>query len=155
MSRNVLFLAMAALAGAAVSCDSGHHPSWGFRLPPGGDVERGKAAFVELKCNSCHEVAALDLPKPTVQPAVPVVIGGVLHNSLSDGEIVTSIIHPSYELAKYPKNLITTSTGASRMPPYVDTMTVRQLMDLVAFVKSRYTVRSRVPVDAASPDVRQ
>ena len=34
--------------------------SAGFRLPDG-DVERGKAAFLELKCYTCHTVSGLDI----------------------------------------------------------------------------------------------
>lgn len=136
------FLAAAALFSVIAGCDSGHHPSWGFRLPPDGNAERGKATFIALHCNNCHEVAGMDLGRPTVQPPVPVVLGGEVHNSLSDGYFVTAIIYPSYELAHQPKNLITTPTGESRMPPYCENITVRQLTDIVAFLKTRYVVRA-------------
>jgi hypothetical protein len=106
-------------------------------------VERGKAAFVALECNSCHEVSGVDLPRPTVQPPVPVILGGATDAKLSDAFLVTSIIYPSYELAPYPKEQIT-SGGESRMPHYAERMTVRQLADIVAFLQSCYSV-SRTP----------
>src|SRR5579872_5746018 len=130
---------IAVLAVASAACSSGRHSASAFRLPPDGDVERGKAAFVALGCNSRHEVAGVDLPRPTVQPPVPVTLGGTVDSKLSDGYLVTSIIYPSYELAPYPKDQITTG-GQSRMPHYADRMTVRQLADIVAFLQSRYLV---------------
>jgi len=143
MQRSLILLPMALLLGA-VACESGRHSSAGFRLPADGNVERGKAAFVALECHRCHEVAGAELPPPTVQPPVPVVLGGVVLNEMTDGYLTASIINPSYRLAGYPKESITAG-GKSRMPEYADCMTVRQLTDLVAFLQSRYTVRRGSP----------
>jgi hypothetical protein len=139
MSPFAKLLPIVVLLGGTVACDSGRHSSAGFRLPANGDVERGKVAFVQLGCNNCHEVSGMDLPKPTVQPPVPVVLGGVVPVEVTDGYLVTSIINPSYTLAPYPKEMITAG-GKSRMPDYSGTMTVAQLVDTVAFLQSRYTV---------------
>ncbi len=139
--------AIAMLLAANVACSSGRYSASAFRLPPDGDAERGKADFVALGCHSCHEVSGMDLPRPTVQPPVPVVLGGVVDAKLSDAYLVTSIIYPSYQLAPYPKDQIT-SHGQSRMPAYTDRMTLRQLTDIVAFLQSRYFVARR---DIAPP----
>lgn len=139
MLRFSQLLPIVVLLGGAVACDSGRHSSAGFRLPANGDVERGKVAFVQLGCNHCHEVSGMDLPKPTVQPPVPVVLGGMVPSEVTDGYLVTSIINPSYVLAPYPKETIA-ARGKSRMPDYSSTMTVAQLVDTVAFLQSRYTV---------------
>jgi hypothetical protein len=54
------------------------------------------------------------------------------------GRVVTDIIHPSHKLPPdYPMENIT-SGSRSRMADYSDVMTVRQLVDLVAFLHSRY-----------------
>ena len=54
------------------------------------------------------------------------------------GALVTAIINPSHSLAPgYPKELIT-KDNQSAMANFNDTMTVRQLIDLVAFLQSRY-----------------
>jgi len=145
MEPRFRLLILAGLAFASAGCSSGRHSAAAFRLPPDGDVQRGQAAFVALGCNSCHEVTGADLPRPTMQPPVPVVLGGAVDSRLSDAYLVTSIIYPSYELAPYPKDEIT-SGGQSRMPHYADRMTVRQLTDIVAFLQSRYFV-PRMPED--------
>lgn len=138
-------LAVAVILCGLSACDSGPRSPVGFLLPDG-DVEQGKAAFVELECISCHSVNGVDLPPPTVipNPSASVVLGGQVFEIRTDGYLVTSIINPSHKLARgLDKEEITTSAGESRMPDYSDIMTVRQLIDLVAFLQSRYTV---VPV---------
>lgn len=134
-----LLLVVVLLSGA-VACDSGRHSSAGFRLPADGNVERGKAAFVALGCHQCHEVPGTDLPRPTIQPPVPVPLGGVVTREITDGYLVTSIINPSYELAPYARDFIMVG-GKSRMPDYRDSITARQLTDMVAFLQSRYTIQ--------------
>ncbi len=147
MLKSPALPAIVVLLGAAAACSTGRHSSAGFRLPADGDVERGKAAFVALNCHTCHEVSGLDLPRPTVQPPVPVVLGRELTHELTDGYLVTSIINPSYKFAPYPRRLIATG-GQSRMPHYADRITVRQMTDIVAFLQSRFTVR---PLARAMP----
>ena len=139
MAVSSKLLAFAALASLGAACGPGRHSAAAFRLPADGDVERGRITFVALGCNSCHEVTGEDLPRPTVQPAVPVVLGGVVGSRLSDAYLVTSIIRPNYELSPWPKDQITTKNGQSRMPPY-DQLTVRQLTDVVTFLQAHYSV---------------
>lgn len=141
MSRLGL-LSLTALLAAAAACSS-RHSAAAFHLPFDGDAEKGKAAFVSLGCNGCHEVYGADLLRPTIRPPVPVVLGGAVEARLTDAYLVTSIINPSYELAPYPKEQIS-ANGRSRMPPYDDRMTVRQLTDIVAFLQSHYNL-ARLP----------
>jgi len=118
---------------------SGPKSGAGLRLPDG-DVERGKAAFLELKCNTCHTVAGTEMASPSKDYAYVrvVVLGGEVRQVKTYGALVTSIINPSHSLAPgYPKELIT-KDNQSAMANFNDTMTVRQLIDLVAFLQSRY-----------------
>jgi hypothetical protein len=143
--RRLVLAGLAALAVAA--CQDPRSPA-GFRLPEG-DAGRGREAFVALKCHECHRVAGDDLPAPVASPPVPVVLGGDVAHARTDGDLVTSIIHPSHRLAPgYPAELITAGTG-SRMPDHADAMTVRQMIDLVAFLQSRYRVVRPAPGDGA------
>ena len=118
---------------------SGAKSGAGLRLPDG-NVERGKAAFLELKCNTCHTVAKTEMPAPSKDYAYVrvVVLGGEVRQVKTYGALVTSIINPSHSLAPgYPKELITKG-NESAMANFNDTMTVRQLIDVVAFLQSRY-----------------
>ncbi len=134
MSYRARVLLIAALLSAGTACRSARYTNAGFRLPDDGNVERGKQAFLDLGCNSCHGVYDLKLPPPTVQPPVPVTLGGAVNKRLSDAYLVTTIIHPKI-----------TRGGVSRMPNYEDRMTVRQMVDLVAFLQAQYTVRPSMP----------
>jgi len=133
---------LAALIGACVACDS-RHSSRGFHLP-GGDVDRGKAAFAALGCHSCHEVPGAGLPAPSVKPAVPVSFGGEVDQKLSDAYLVTAMLDPTYQLGPYPRDQVT-SGGKSRMPCYAGKMDTQQMIDIVAFLQSRYVVRRWSP----------
>lgn len=132
-------LGLLSLLGLA-ACDSGRHSSAGFRLPADGNVERGKATLVAYGCHNCHKVSGTDLPAPTIQPPVLVMIGGEVDSEISDGYLVTAVINPSYHYAHHPVDKFGIG-GRSRMPSYSDKMTVQQLTDLVAFIQTRYSVR--------------
>ena len=141
MKYSIALLTTVILYGL-IACDSGPRSPVGFLLPEG-DVEQGKAAFLELQCNGCHTVDGVDLPPPLVIPTpfASVVLGGQVFEIRTDGYLVTSIIHSSHKLARgLNKEQITTSTGASRMPDYSDITTIQQLIDMVAFLQSRYSV---------------
>lgn len=143
MANRVNYSFLVLLALLLCGCESGPHSSNGFRLPDG-NAQKGKAAFVAYGCHTCHQVANSDLPKPTVQPPVPVILGGVVESPMTDGYLVTSIIYPSYRLAPYPKEQIT-ARGESRMPHFSDKMTVQELTDIVAFLQSQYVIRRTLP----------
>jgi sulfur-oxidizing protein SoxX len=72
----------------------------GLRLPDG-DVQRGQAAFLELKCNTCHTVAGTEIPLPSKDYAYVrvVALGGEVRQVKTYGALVTSIINPSHSLA--------------------------------------------------------
>jgi hypothetical protein len=135
---------VALLAATLAACVTGPRSSVGFRLPAG-DVAQGRAAFTDLRCHSCHQVSGVDLPAPVATHAVPVKLGGVVPAYRTDGDLVTAIINPSHRLTGgYDKRLV--STGSlSRMGDFTESMTVRQLVDLVAFLQSRYEVQPPVP----------
>src|SRR5262245_34522048 len=127
-------VALTVLAG----CTSVAKSPTGFRLPDG-DADKGRALFVELRCHTCHYVDVRDLPAPPMEINPPVVLGGPTLRERTDGELVSAIINPSHSIAPgYPRDLVM-AAGKSRMKDYNDTLTVRQLTDLVAFLHSTYT----------------
>lgn len=131
---------MVALALGAAACAETRKSSAGFHLPDG-DPQRGQQVFVDLKCHACHRVDGVALPAPVADPPVPVVLGGIVQNVRTDGELAAAIIDPSYHTASGYRLAEVRTGGLSRMGDFSEQMTVRELIDLVAFLQSRYTVR--------------
>ena len=127
------------VAFALAACDTGPKSAAGFRLPDG-DAEVGKALFVELECNSCHTLAGLDMPAPVQAGPVSVLLGGPVARVKTYGQLVSSVINPSHRIVRrYPADEVSFD-GESLMPTYNETMTVQQLVDLVAFLQAQYRV---------------
>jgi hypothetical protein len=107
-----------------------------FHLPPGGDPASGLTTFVNLGCTYCHQVEGReDLPAPSVAPAVPVVLGRPAPSRATDARLVTAIINPSHDISQAWRSGVTGPGGHSRMGNFHEVLTVRQLMDLVAFLR--------------------
>lgn len=108
-------------------------PGWQFTLPAG-DPRSGRQAFVDLQCYTCHGIANEAFPpvKATEQRPAPSLTGlGSFHPT---AYIVESILHPNAVVVDDPG--YTDADGWSHMPSYVEALTVRQLVDLVAYLQS-------------------
>jgi len=105
--------------------------SRGFSLPEG-DTEKGKQAFLELQCHRCHTVAGEVLPDDVPRTIKAPNLGGELYRVKSYGELVTSVINPKHVISKDWEGL------TSPMPVVNEKMTVQQMIDIVAFLNSRY-----------------
>ena len=130
------------------ACSEATIDSRGFSLPEG-DAEQGKMVFNEMRCIECHTVAGDDLTGEMWEHdqtrAISVQIGGERTQIQTYGNLVSSVINPSHRIARgYPLDEITAPDGESKMRNYNDVMTVAELVDLVTFLKSRYTLK--VPV---------
>lgn len=136
-----LCVSLVAVAGCTPSPNSGK----GFTLPKG-DSEDGRVAFVELNCHHCHTVAGTDLPLVDDRE-MNVRLGGAVSRIGTYGELVTSIINPSHRLAKGHRTDKVSDQGTSLMKNYNDVLTVQQLIDLTAFLQSRYVLRTYEPTD--------
>jgi L-cysteine S-thiosulfotransferase len=111
----------------------------GFSLPDGNPT-RGRTAFTELHCNSCHEIEGLDIGY--LKGPAHVTLGGKTTRIKTEGELVTSIINPSHKLApRYPEDQVAVNGQSIMSAAYLnDVMTVQQLIDLVAFLQSTYQI---------------
>ncbi len=127
------------LAAVLLVCACGPKSPLGFSLPDG-DAERGRAAFLALRCNSCHEVdgSAIEYREGLAH----IVLGGPTTRVRTQGELVTSIINPSHRIApRYPEEQVTVNGESVMSAAYLnDVMTVQQLIDLVAFLQSTYEI---------------
>ncbi|MEZ5277388.1 MAG: c-type cytochrome [Opitutaceae bacterium] len=141
-TRTVL-ITLAAVALALASCRPSPNSGYGLSLPEG-DIDRGKAAFINLKCTECHTVKDVALPGPEKPSAIMMELGGVVFSVKTYGELVTSIINPEHIISPKYTRLIDAENNAGSglsMPDYNQRMTVAQLIDLVAFLHSRYQLK--------------
>ena len=108
-----------------------------LRLPEG-DAVAGRAAFLDLGCVRCHSVRGEEgLPAPT-EP-VRMELGGEMYHVSSYGQLVTAIIHPSHSISgRAPKEV--REAGTTPMQDLNKSMTVAQMIDLVAFLHSKYVL---------------
>jgi hypothetical protein len=126
-----------------------------FALPEG-DIDTGQALFVSYGCIGCHTISNLDLPEPEQDRPVRVILGGQVSRVRTYPELVTSIINPSHRIsARYLRADEVSQDGESLMATYNDVMTVTELINLVAFLESRYEEFERPPVRYAPYSVSQ
>ncbi len=142
IKKSILMISAALLVGTLASCGDPKKSAKGFRLPDG-DIEKGKEAFVALACHRCHTVNGVTLPKYEGESPLTMDLGGEVARVKNYGELVTSIINPDHVvsskyLARIPKEQRKGAKEDSPMPSANDTTTVSQLIDLVAFLQSRY-----------------
>jgi L-cysteine S-thiosulfotransferase len=109
----------------------------GFSLPDG-SVDGGQQAFVDLRCNSCHDIEGSDIAYR--DGLAHVTLGGATTRIKTYGELVTSIVNPSHRIApRYPEDEVAVGGESLMSKAYLnEVMTVQQLIDLVAFLQSTY-----------------
>ena len=103
---------------------------WKFALPKG-DRKRGREVFVRMECYSCHAVQGEPFPAEPEQ-AGPDLTGMGVHHPAS--YFAESIVNPNRIIIIGEG--YTGPDGLSTMPDYNDELTVTQLADLVAYLKS-------------------
>ena len=143
--RPRFLIPMVILLGSLAGCGQGQEPPAAVYLPEG-DAQRGRVAFLELQCNACHTVSGVEMPAPVAEPPVGVMLGGETVRVPTKGELCTAIVHPSHDLAVGVAVARTEAGGVSRMGDYCETLTVQQLVDLVAFLRARYEVTEHIPL---------
>ncbi|NNC64239.1 MAG: c-type cytochrome [Gammaproteobacteria bacterium] len=134
---------LAALSLAVLVAGCAYTP--GVSLPiQEGDIARGRQAFIDHQCHQCHSIAGLNLPALAGAGPVQLELGGEVIAVRSYAELLTSIINPNHIVSEsYRQQLQLEATVPldSPMPmPHIDNMSVRQLIDLVAFLDSRYVL---------------
>lgn len=114
-----------------------------FGFPVGeGDIVAGRQAFIDHRCHQCHSVVDERLPPLAGADRPMLELGGPTAVAKSYADLTTSIINPNHTISeRYRDQQLATAqiTIDSPMPrPNLDTMTVRQLIDIVAFLDSKY-----------------
>lgn len=134
-------LAVLIAAGLGATASDAQHPhgtqlygtpgGWTFGLPTG-DPAKGRQAFAKFECFKCHEVKGEEFPaaadKENVGPELSMM--GPLHDAEYFAE---SLVNPG-KVIEQGKGYAATD-GSSRMPSFNDSMSVQELVDLVAYLK--------------------
>jgi hypothetical protein len=108
-------------------------PGWKFRFPDG-DPQAGRAAFAKRECYQCHLIQGESFPKsPSQETASGPDLTGM--GSRHPAEyLAESILNPNAVIVLAPG--YTDAAGLSIMPDYRDSLTVDELIDLVAYLQS-------------------
>lgn len=105
-------------------------PRVGTVTVPPGQVSRGRAVFLKLRCFTCHAVRGEQVPSPS-RPGPDLTDAGRFH----PGYLMEAIINPNAMILDGPG--YTDDRGLSIMPDYRNKLTVSELIDLIAYLKSR------------------
>ena len=141
MQLKVVSIALAVPALVA-GCASGL--LFGFPVDQG-DIVAGRQAFIDHRCHQCHSIADETLP-PLAGAGRPMLeLGGSTTTVHSYADLTTSIINPNHAISERYRDQQIVLNGEipleSPMPrPNLDTMSVSQLIDIVAFLDSKYRV---------------
>lgn len=125
------------------ACNFGPDSPKGFSLPVG-DTAEGEKVFMQYQCLACHSLKGYEdnLLIKEFDRLIP--LGGATSVVKTYAELVTSVINPSHKLAPISQHHDETQTnqdGSSKMRLFNDVMTVQELINLVAFLQSKYKVK--------------
>jgi len=104
---------------------------------PSGDIPAGRQAFLDLRCTACHAVPSEpDFPAPVSANPGPPIDARLAGRDVS--YLIASIMTPSHAISvNISEELRTRLEGVlSPMGDFSRAMTVRQLVDLHAYLRS-------------------
>lgn len=110
--------------------ESGGVPVGWLLVPPPGDAGHGREVFVRLGCPACHRVKEGKLPDSS--GLGPDLTGAGEHHPA--GYLLESILNPNAVIVQGPG--YTGPDGKSIMPDYRGQLSVSDLIDLVAYLKT-------------------
>ncbi|RBP51179.1 c-type cytochrome [Arenicella xantha] len=148
-STSLILLFLSVLLGA---CVAPAYNRYEVRFPvTDQSVANGEQAFVDLQCIRCHTVRDYPLPSYAGERPFTVELGGVILNAKTRADLATSIMNPDHRLSERYLDQLTSEqrrevrqSASQQSPMHAMTkgMTVTQLVDLIAFLDSRYNTVS-------------
>jgi Cytochrome c len=124
-------------AAAALAQELKAPESWRFELPPG-SAQAGEEVLAKMQCYSCHKVPGKQFADPSQKSGD---IGPDLtaaYTKLPREYLAESIINPNrIHVHGTFKLRYRASDGSTRMGDYSESMTVRELLDIVEFLQTR------------------
>jgi sulfur-oxidizing protein SoxX len=112
--------------------DHGIPEGWKLGWPKG-DPGRGRTIFAKLECYACHEVKGEKFRAPTDKDKVGPELS--MMGPLHDAEyFVEAIINPNAVIENGKG--YQAADGSSKMPSFNDSLSVQELIDLVAYLRA-------------------
>ncbi len=133
-------VAAIAVTGVLGACGTDPAPVRGFVLPEG-DVQRGQEVFATVGCRDCHTIADVDMPPFDAGRVLNIELGGEVYRVKTYGELLTSIVNPNHIVSAQYRAMLDAEERKdpqSPMPEFNDVINVTQLIDLTAFLHTRY-----------------
>jgi putative copper export protein len=118
-----------AISMEALHAAGGVPAGWRFTPPPG-DAALGREVFGRLGCFACHRVKGERFPAPTGRG--PDLTGMGHHHP--PGYLLESVLNPDAVIVEGPG--YTDARGRSTMPELARGLTVAELLDLVAYLRT-------------------
>jgi len=106
---------------------------WHFSLPAG-EAFAGEKVFVKMECFSCHKVAGRSFRRVDTGGVGPDLGPG--HAKLPPEYLAESLLNRHKVIAGNEDRYRGEDRRGSKMGDYGETMTVRELVDVVAYLKS-------------------
>jgi L-cysteine S-thiosulfotransferase len=107
-----------------------------------GNIDAGKQAFIDQQCQRCHSVSGVILPELAGASPPLLQLGGPTSRVRTYAELFTSVVNPNHVISDVYRDQLMLEGRVpvnSPMPtPDLDNMTVRQLIDLLAFLDAQY-----------------
>jgi mono/diheme cytochrome c family protein len=126
-----------ALIGVALTASSAPAPQvpegWQFTFPAG-DASAGARVFVKMECFSCHKVAGRSLRRLDTGGVGPELGPG--HARLPREYLAESILNRHKVIAGSEDRYRGEDKRGSKMGDYSEIMTVREMVDVVAYIQS-------------------
>jgi hypothetical protein len=126
------------VAAAALAQEPKVPEGWRFELPPG-NAQAGEQAFAKMQCYACHKVPSKQFADPSQKPGdigpdLTAAYARLPREYLAESIINANRIHAhgTFKLS------YRASDGSTRMGDYSESMMVRELLDIVAFLQTRH-----------------
>jgi cytochrome c len=106
---------------------------WKFSLPAG-DAQAGREALRKMECYSCHRIPGGDFPEARSSGGIgPDLVAG--YSKLPREFLAESIINSHKQIAGTLEHYRGLDKVSSKMGDYSSIMSVRELLDIVEFLK--------------------
>jgi len=110
---------------------------------PPGNADRGESLFTDRLCFRCHTVERTKLPEFDIPAKLKLHLGGVNYQAWDRDAYAKAIMDPEHFVAPEYQALMKqasdpSAANESPMPNFNRTLTVADLIDLAAFLESKF-----------------